>query len=1359
MSTSGSRSGLVLELAEEFLERYRKGQRPSLKEYVDRHPSLADEIREVFPAMAMMEKIALADESLEGDPTGPAPAVGAATLEQLGDYRLLREVGRGGMGVVYEAEQVSLGRHVALKVLPPQMLRDAKTRRRFEREARAAAKLHHTNIVPVFGVGEHGETPYYVMQFIQGQGLDAVLDELKRLRAGAEPIKAGANRSDGSRDGSAADVARSLLTGRFDRRDTDPTGANDSQPPTLEMPGGEIAASGSGISPSASSSTLSLPTGDARRKSKRKTYWQGVAWLGAQVADALEYAHKQGIVHRDVKPSNLLLDTLGTIWVTDFGLAKADDQQNLTHTGDILGTLRYMPPEAFEGKSDHRGDVYSLGLTLYELLAFRPAFGERDRGRLVRQVTTEEAPPLGSTNPEVPRDLETIVQKAIDRDPAHRYATAGEMAADLQRFLDDEPIQARRQTHLEQYRRWARRNPGIAILGTVLTAVLLIATAASLVVAGHMARLAEEQARAARIANLSAGEAELARRQEAEQRNLAETARSQAEISARQAEASAREADAQRRQSEANFGRARRAVDDFFTKVSETQLLRTPGLQPLRLELVESTLKFYEEFLKERADDPALRSELLATRLRVGHIFRELGRNAQAVVAYKSALDGYESASRDRPDDLELKARLAEATYWVAVSETDAAARREGYKRTVAIRVELLKARPGDARFKKELAAAYNTLAVAQANNNPEESFRALQRSIDLRLELADASPDDPDLQSDLSQAFHNLAMRVDSASHAAPAAAMSQQALELIRAAVRHRPLDVSPTSGLQVITKNAANQLYALGRRDEAIRELRTTLDLLDTLSRENPAVPSFKKSYLQIAQFLRLHLLRLDRAEEAARLLDAERAVIEKLPRQTASDWLLSARSLAELWNTSFYSYSGRQSAEFVRKIEELQAQAVAALRRAFELGLKDTQVFATFPTLIHRDDFKALVARFGTAAGAGTTPAPIAVEINAPRKAPAVVALTPEGRATLRYAIGIVYTQFGKRDEAISPLTEALELREQLVKASPGNSRYRADLAESLVGLGDLERKTGRPEAAARWWARAEPILRQATRDRPVDLGLWKDLGRLHSDLGRDDETANDFEKVLALTPHSPNDRLHNSPRSVQLRTLTTSEGAFAKLLERNPGDGSLWSGRGRYSIRQSRWDRAAADFARAVETSPPESEEWIEHAGLRLLVGDDVGCREFLREILRREGGTHDPLIGYVLARACNLSAGPAVDPAEVVRLAELGAKGGNYPWFLHPVGIALYRAGRYNEAIRFLERSPEDVGTRGEKKLVLGMAYQRLGESKKARVLLDEGRKSIGRATTDWVTGHVYLREAEALILYDPAFPADPFAL
>jgi serine/threonine protein kinase/WD40 repeat protein len=461
-----------MELAEEFLERYRKGQRPPLREYIERHPDLAGEIREVFPAMAMMEHIALADESLEGDATGDLPVRRPPPLEQLGDYRIVREVGRGGMGVVYEAEQVSLGRHVALKVLPPQMLRDAKTRRRFEREARAAAKLHHTNIVPVFGVGEQGETPYYVMQFIQGQGLDCVLEELKRLRAGGPGVPAAAALSTVGRDVSAADVARSLMTGRLDAQPTDASTAANGNGQGLASTAGSDSAHAS----SHSSSSLTLPGGEpARGKARRQTYWQGVGRIGIQVADALAYAHGQGIVHRDIKPSNLLLDTHGIVWVTDFGLAKTDDQQNLTHTGDILGTLRYMPPEAFGGKVDSRGDVYALGLTLYEMLAFRPAFDEKERGRLVKQVTGEAPAPLQKLNPEVPRDLETIVQKAIEREPSHRYVSASELADDLRRFVDDEPIRARRTSYAERLARWGRRNPALAALsGTVGLLALVV---------------------------------------------------------------------------------------------------------------------------------------------------------------------------------------------------------------------------------------------------------------------------------------------------------------------------------------------------------------------------------------------------------------------------------------------------------------------------------------------------------------------------------------------------------------------------------------------------------------------------------------------------------------------------------------------------------------------------------------------------------------------------------------------------------------------------------------------------------------------------------------------------------------------
>ena len=236
MSASEVRSEIVMELAEEFLERYRKGERPGLKEYADRHPELAGEIREVFPAMAMMENIAIQDDSLIGEETeaqaSKTPV--ARVLEQLGDFRIIREIGHGGMGVVYAAEQVSLGRQVALKVLSSQLISDSKQRRRFEREAKAAAKLHHTNIVPVFGVGEHEGSAYYVMQYIQGLGLDQVIEELQRMRSGGKGSAdaPAVPRSAATRgDLSAADMAHSLLAGRFNP-------GNDGKTPT----GTEIAA-------------------------------------------------------------------------------------------------------------------------------------------------------------------------------------------------------------------------------------------------------------------------------------------------------------------------------------------------------------------------------------------------------------------------------------------------------------------------------------------------------------------------------------------------------------------------------------------------------------------------------------------------------------------------------------------------------------------------------------------------------------------------------------------------------------------------------------------------------------------------------------------------------------------------------------------------------------------------------------------------------------------------------------------------------------------------------------------------------------------------------------------------------------
>jgi serine/threonine protein kinase/WD40 repeat protein/tetratricopeptide (TPR) repeat protein len=462
-SSDSSRDALLERLAEEFVERHRRGERPALAEYADRHPELAAEIRDLFPALVQIEHL----KPLAGDLTGafvpescpedsPAP-------ERLGEYRILREVGHGGMGVVYEAEQETLGRHVALKVLPRQALLKATYRERFRREAKAAANLHHTSIVPVFGVGECDGTHYYAMQFIRGEGLDKVLRDLRRLRAVPGAPTAAAPPSEAS-------LAHSLLTGRFAAPGVPP--AEESSPEGVS-PAPTAADGGHG------SSTLSAGGAEA-------DYFRGVARVGLQVADALAYAHRQGILHRDVKPSNLLLDQQGTVWITDFGLAKAEGTDDLTQTGDIVGTVRFMAPERFDGRSLPQSDVYALGATLYEVLTLRPAFDDTNKVRLIDKVQHDAPLPLRRIDARIPRDLETIVLKCLAKEPSGRYATAEDLAEDLRRFLADRPIRARRTSRAERLWRWCRRNPAVASLMAAMLMLVLTVAVGSMVVAAWL---------------------------------------------------------------------------------------------------------------------------------------------------------------------------------------------------------------------------------------------------------------------------------------------------------------------------------------------------------------------------------------------------------------------------------------------------------------------------------------------------------------------------------------------------------------------------------------------------------------------------------------------------------------------------------------------------------------------------------------------------------------------------------------------------------------------------------------------------------------------------------------------------------
>jgi serine/threonine protein kinase/Flp pilus assembly protein TadD len=444
-----------------YLAALEAGHAPDPEALLAEHARIADRLRACLAGLRLVKGGA---EGLEGKGRAEEPAeVSAGT--PLGDFRLLREVGRGGMGVVYEAEQLSLGRRVALKVLPFAGALDARQLQRFKNEAQAAAHLLHQNIVPVYFVGCDRGVHYYAMQYIDGCTLAAMIAELRRERGAGRrpepdattpytPEPPGPASAEGN---STADAAARVTS--VERTSRGETVTRSGTP-------------GSGVS--------------------RAAYGRWVARLGEQAALALEHAHQLGVVHRDIKPGNLLLDSRGNLWVTDFGLAHCQSHAGLTMSGDLVGTLRYMSPEQALAKRvvvDHRTDVYSLGITLYELLVLEPAYPGKDREELLRQIAFEEPRRPRRLDKAIAPELETIVLKALAKNPDERYQTAQDLADDLRYYLEDKPIRARRPGPVKRARKWCRRHRA------VVSSVLAVLVIAGLLVAGSALWWFEKRAR------------------------------------------------------------------------------------------------------------------------------------------------------------------------------------------------------------------------------------------------------------------------------------------------------------------------------------------------------------------------------------------------------------------------------------------------------------------------------------------------------------------------------------------------------------------------------------------------------------------------------------------------------------------------------------------------------------------------------------------------------------------------------------------------------------------------------------------------------------------------------------------------
>jgi serine/threonine protein kinase len=492
-------------LVEDLARRVEAGEPIDAEAFLETHAEHEHALRQLLPAI-----VALAEFGNSQGAQGAVDPLAGVTDDagRLGDFRIIREIGRGGMGVVYEAEQISLSRRVALKVLPFAGILDERQLKRFKLEATAAASLKHPNIVSVYCVGCERGVHFYAMEYVEGQTLAAVIEQMR-------------NAEYGMRNGTACAIAGSSSSAKL---------TTDHRPLTTPTADTVALAAASTLTPR-----------PAPLEPTSRDFFRTVAELGIQAAEALDHAHQIGIVHRDIKPSNLMvevgkgarieeqaptknsspsgrgqgegaavspsiLDPQSSplrLFITDFGLAHIEGHAGgtLTMTGDLLGTLRYMSPEQAEGHSavlDHRTDIYSLGITLYELLTLQPAFTAENRQTLLKQIAGDDPPAPRKINKRIPAKLETIILKSISKDPRDRFLTAREMAEEFARYCSDRPIRSKPPSVFQRAKVWSRRHTPLvrSIVACLLIGLLSIASSVGWAVGDRAARqnLAETRA-------------------------------------------------------------------------------------------------------------------------------------------------------------------------------------------------------------------------------------------------------------------------------------------------------------------------------------------------------------------------------------------------------------------------------------------------------------------------------------------------------------------------------------------------------------------------------------------------------------------------------------------------------------------------------------------------------------------------------------------------------------------------------------------------------------------------------------------------------------------------------------------------
>lgn len=831
-SVAATDDQVLADLVEELAARLHAGGSVDWYACAQEHPQYVKPLRELLPALEALAGAASAKNPTSEvcNPKSPNHApqleqgsknasnsclirVPSATTEldfgqgKLGDFRLIREVGRGGMGVVYEAEQISLSRRVALKILPFAAALDSRHLQRFKTEAQAAAQLHHTNIVPVYAVGCEQGTHYYAMQFIEGQTLASVIHAKLEDRA--------------TRDERQKSAGKKNSTTVDDRAQATRPSNPDPRSSTLQ-PRSSIFDS-------------------------RDSIFRTIATLGIQAAEALEYAHQMGVVHRDIKPANLLVDIRGNLWITDFGLARlsgwatpsGEAGANVTGTGDVLGTLRYMSPEQAAGKRgtvDHRSDIYSLGVTLYECLTLQPAISGQSRQEVLSQVATEEPIPPRRIDKAIPIELETIILKALAKNSDDRYPSAQELADDLRRFLEDKPIRARRPSLPDHLRKWARRHQSLMRLAGVFA---LLGVAGLIVSFVFITR--------------------------------------------------------QRNEAEARGRQARRAADEMYSLFAEGWLSRQPGMEALEKEFLLKALAFYEEFARENGSSLEILFETGKAFRRMGDIHYKLGEFDKAKDAFLQAADRLDRLSSDFPANNDYRQELALAHNNLGNIERDEGRlvpADQSYQRAERSFEILFESDPQVPEYRDGLAGIENNRGIVLTTlGRLKEAEQSYRRALALLHELDQLHRST--YRHDLAGCLNNLGNLLTFTCRFREAESFLCRALPIRIQLAAEFPTFPAYRQSLALLHTSLGALFSATDRYAEAAREYQQSQIILEKLSNDFPAIPIYRRQNASNSTGLGCLLTALGKVKEA-QAAHREALALRELPATLDNKQFLLAQN---------------------------------------------------------------------------------------------------------------------------------------------------------------------------------------------------------------------------------------------------------------------------------------------------------------------------------------------------------------------------------------------------------------------------------------------------------------------------------